>query len=280
MFRDGVGEYEINGSSCRLLDIQELLSDSGIGREMHVIVGQGQLDAVLQARPEDRRAFVEEAAGVLKHRKRREKTVRKLDAMQANLNRLTDLTGEIRRQLGPLGRQAAVARRAAGVQADLRDAKMRLLADDLAADHRQDRAGGGRRAGRRSTTAAGCRTALADGHRASRDAPRRPARSDPGAAAGPGHLVRAVRAGRTAARHHRAGRRAGPEPGRAGRDAAHRARPRRAGGRRGPRRGRAGGPAGDGRGRRATSWPRPPTNASNASARCAPPRPSWSPRTG
>ncbi|MGS0688621.1 chromosome segregation SMC family protein, partial [Nakamurella sp. GG22] len=132
MFRDGVGEYEINGSSCRLLDIQELLSDSGIGREMHVIVGQGQLDAVLSARPEDRRAFVEEAAGVLKHRKRREKTVRKLDAMQANLNRLTDLTGEIRRQLGPLGRQAAVARRAAGVQADLRDARMRLLADDLA----------------------------------------------------------------------------------------------------------------------------------------------------
>jgi chromosome segregation protein len=132
MFRDGVGEYEINGKSCRLLDIQELLSDSGIGREMHVIVGQGQLDAVLQARPEDRRAFVEEAAGVLKHRKRREKTVRKLDAMQANLNRLTDLTGEIRRQLGPLGRQAAVARRAAGVQANLRDAKMRLLADDLA----------------------------------------------------------------------------------------------------------------------------------------------------
>ena len=135
MFRDGVGEYEINGSSCRLLDIQELLSDSGIGREMHVIVGQGQLDAVLSARPEDRRAFVEEAAGVLKHRKRREKTVRKLDAMQANLNRLTDLTGEIRRQLGPLGRQAAIARRAAGVQADLRDAKMRLLADDLATIH-------------------------------------------------------------------------------------------------------------------------------------------------
>jgi chromosome segregation protein len=131
MFRDGVGEYEINGSSCRLLDIQELLSDSGIGREMHVIVGQGQLDAVLSARPEDRRAFVEEAAGVLKHRKRREKTIRKLDAMQANLNRLTDLTAEIRRQLGPLGRQAAVARRAAGVQADLRDARMRLVADEL-----------------------------------------------------------------------------------------------------------------------------------------------------
>ncbi|MTD13528.1 chromosome segregation protein SMC [Nakamurella sp. YIM 132087] len=132
MFRDGGGEYEINGSTCRLLDIQELLSDSGIGREMHVIVGQGQLDAVLSARPEDRRAFIEEAAGVLKHRKRKEKALRKLDAMQANLTRLSDLTGELRRQLKPLGRQAEVARRAAGVQADLRDARARLLADDLA----------------------------------------------------------------------------------------------------------------------------------------------------
>ena len=132
MFRDGAGEYEINGSSCRLLDIQELLSDSGIGREMHVIVGQGQLDAVLSARPEDRRAFIEEAAGVLKHRKRKERAQRRLESSQANLDRLSDLTGEIRRQLGPLGRQAAVARRAAGVQADLRDARMRLLADDIA----------------------------------------------------------------------------------------------------------------------------------------------------
>ncbi len=130
MFRDGAGEYEINGSTCRLLDIQELLSDSGIGREMHVIVGQGQLDAVLQARPEDRRAFIEEAAGVLKHRKRKEKALRKLDAMQANLTRLNDLTGELRRQLKPLGRQAEVARRAAGIQADLRDSRLRLLADD------------------------------------------------------------------------------------------------------------------------------------------------------
>ena len=131
MFRDGASEYEINGSAARLLDIQELLSDSGIGREMHVIVGQGQLDSVLQARPEDRRGFVEEAAGVLKHRKRKEKALRKLDAMQANLTRLTDLTGELRRQLKPLGRQAEVARRAAGVQAELRDSRLRLLADDL-----------------------------------------------------------------------------------------------------------------------------------------------------
>ena len=132
MFRDGASEYEINGSTARLLDIQELLSDSGIGREMHVIVGQGQLDSVLSARPEDRRGFIEEAAGVLKHRKRKERALRKLEAMQANLTRLSDLTVELRRQLKPLGRQAEVARRAATVQADLRDARLRLLADDLA----------------------------------------------------------------------------------------------------------------------------------------------------
>ena len=132
LFRNGGSEYAINGQGCRLLDIQDLLSDSGLGREMHVIVGQGQLDAVLRATPEERRGFIEEAAGVLKHRKRKEKALRKLDAMQANLTRLGDLTGEIRRQLGPLGRQAEVARKAAVVQTDLRDARARLLADDLA----------------------------------------------------------------------------------------------------------------------------------------------------
>ncbi|WP_327144776.1 chromosome segregation protein SMC [Nocardia sp. NBC_01327] len=131
MFRDGAGEYEINGSSCRLMDVQELLSDSGIGREMHVIVGQGRLSAILESRPEDRRAFIEEAAGVLKHRRRKEKAVRKLDAMQSNLARLNDLTTELRRQLKPLGRQAEVARRAATVQSELRDSRLRLAADDL-----------------------------------------------------------------------------------------------------------------------------------------------------
>jgi chromosome segregation protein len=131
MYRSGESEYEINGDKVRLLDVQELLSDSGIGREMHVIVGQGQLDAVLSGRPEDRRAFIEEAAGVLKHRKRKEKALRKLEGMGHNLDRLADLTVELRRQLKPLGRQAEVARRAAGVQADLRDARLRLLADDL-----------------------------------------------------------------------------------------------------------------------------------------------------
>jgi len=131
MFRDGASEYEINGASCRLMDVQELLSDSGIGREMHVIVGQGKLEEILQSRPEERRAFIEEAAGVLKHRKRKEKALRKLDAMSANLARLTDLTTELRRQLKPLGRQAEVARRAQTIQADLRDARLRLAADDL-----------------------------------------------------------------------------------------------------------------------------------------------------
>ena len=131
LFRTGGSEYAINGAGCRLLDIQELLSDSGLGREMHVIVGQGQLDRVLHATPEDRRGFIEEAAGILKHRRRKERTVRKLEAMQANLQRLTDLTGEIRRQLTPLGKQAEVARRAQRVQFDVRDARARLLADDL-----------------------------------------------------------------------------------------------------------------------------------------------------
>ena len=131
MFRAGGSEYAINGTPCRLLDVQELLSDSGIGREMHVIVGQGQLDTILHATPEDRRGFIEEAAGVLKHRKRKEKALRKLDSTDGNLTRLTDLLSEIRRQLKPLGRQAEVARRAATVQADVRDAKARILADDL-----------------------------------------------------------------------------------------------------------------------------------------------------
>ena len=133
MFRNGGSDYAINGQACRLLDVQDLLGDSGIGREMHVIVGQGQLDAILAASPEDRRGFVEEAAGVLKHRKRKEKALRKLEATGANLTRLEDLLGEIRRQLKPLSRQAEVARRAAAVQAEVREARAHLLADDVTA---------------------------------------------------------------------------------------------------------------------------------------------------
>jgi chromosome segregation protein len=131
LFRNGASEYQLNGEQTRLLDIQELLSDSGIGREMHVIVGQGQLDAILLANPEERRAFIEEAAGVLKHRKRKEKALRKLDSMQTNLARIQDLTVELRRQLKPLGKQAEVARKASVIQSDVRDARLRILADDL-----------------------------------------------------------------------------------------------------------------------------------------------------
>jgi chromosome segregation protein len=131
LFRTGASEYAINGETCRLLDVQELLSDSGLGREMHVIIGQGRLDSVLQASPEDRRGFIEEAAGILKHRRRKEKTLRKLEAMETNLTRLSDLAGELRRQLKPLGRQAEIAREAATIAAVVRDARARLLADEL-----------------------------------------------------------------------------------------------------------------------------------------------------
>ncbi|MEY3101018.1 MAG: hypothetical protein RL435_164, partial [Actinomycetota bacterium] len=131
LFRNGTSEYQINGETSRLLDIQELLSDSGIGREMHVVVGQGQLDSILSANPEERRAFIEEASGILKHRKRKEKALRKLEAMQANFARIQDLLTELRRQLKPLGKQAEVAKKAATIQADVRDAKLRLYAEDL-----------------------------------------------------------------------------------------------------------------------------------------------------
>ena len=143
LFRTGQSEYAINGSQCRLLDVQELLSDTGLGREMHVIVGQGHLDDILNAGPEARRALIEEAAGVLKHRRRKEKALRKLDAMQANMTRLVDLTTELGRQLKPLGRQAQLARKAAVIQADLRDARLRLLADEyvtLSAELQRDAA--------------------------------------------------------------------------------------------------------------------------------------------
>lgn len=132
IFRTGGSEYAINGTPCRLLDIQELLSDTGMGREMHVIIGQGKLDEVLTATPEERRGFIEEAAGVLKHRRRKEKALRKLDNMADSLRRLEDISTELRRQLGPLARQAEAARKAQHIQAEVRDARARLLADDLA----------------------------------------------------------------------------------------------------------------------------------------------------
>ncbi len=162
LFRSGQSEYAINGEACRLLDVAELLSDTGLGREMHVIVGQGQLDEVLTAGPEARRALIEEAAGVLKHRRRKEKALRKLEAMQANMVRLTDLTGELGRRLKPLGRQAQIARQAAVIQAELRDARLRLLADDyvtLAAELECDQASESAAAARRAELEAALATA-------------------------------------------------------------------------------------------------------------------------
>jgi chromosome segregation protein len=146
LFRAGDSEYMINGAPCRLLDIQELLSDSGIGRQQHVIVGQGQLDAVLNARPEDRRAIVEEAAGILKFRKRRERAERRLEATEGNLLRLNDLLREVRRQLTPLQRQADAARRHGGLVEELRAIRLHLSGHEIAGlqargERLRDRAG-------------------------------------------------------------------------------------------------------------------------------------------
>ncbi|MDY5151498.1 chromosome segregation protein SMC [Actinotignum urinale] len=132
LFRNGGSEYAINGNQARLLDVQELLSDTGMGKEMHVIIGQGRLDEVLTSSPEGRRGIIEEAAGVLKHRRRKEKALRKLENMKGTLQRIEDLATELRRQLGPLARQADNARKAQVIQAVERDARARLLADDIA----------------------------------------------------------------------------------------------------------------------------------------------------
>ena len=132
LFRDGESEYQINGVTCRLLDIQELLSDTGIGRQQHVIVGQGQLDEVLTAQPGDRRAVIEEAAGVLKFRKRRERAERRLEATEGNLLRLNDLVREVGRQLRPLEKQADAARRYGGVEAELRAIRLYLAGHEIA----------------------------------------------------------------------------------------------------------------------------------------------------
>lgn len=130
IYRNGGSEYAINGSPARLLDVQELLSDIGLGAHMHVVVGQGRLDSILRATPADNRAFIEEAAGILKHRKRKERALRKLQSTQENVERLDDLLAEIKRQLGPLRRQARVSRKADSIQISLRDAMSRLYADD------------------------------------------------------------------------------------------------------------------------------------------------------
>ncbi|MHB1925598.1 MAG: AAA family ATPase, partial [Acidimicrobiales bacterium] len=133
LFRSGDSEYAINGAPCRLLDVQELLSDTGVGRQQHVIVGQGQLDSVLNARPEDRRLIIEEAAGVLKYRRRRERSQRRLEATEANLTRLSDLLREVRRQLRPLERQAEAARRHAELADEVRALRVHVAGLEMAA---------------------------------------------------------------------------------------------------------------------------------------------------
>jgi chromosome segregation protein len=133
LFRSGDSEYAINGTACRLLDVQDLLSDSGVGRQQHMIIGQGQLDTVLNARPEERRALIEEAAGVLKHRRRRERAERRLEATQVNLERLGDLVRELRRQIRPLERQAAAARSHAALATELRAVRVHVAGTELEA---------------------------------------------------------------------------------------------------------------------------------------------------
>ncbi|HEX6570141.1 MAG TPA: AAA family ATPase, partial [Acidimicrobiales bacterium] len=133
LWRSGDSEYAINNVPCRLLDVQELFSDTGVGRQQHVIVGQGQIDAVLNARPEDRRLIIEEAAGVLKHRKRKERSERRLAATEGNLTRLGDLLREVRRQLRPLERQAEAARRHGDLVAELQHLRRFQAGRELAA---------------------------------------------------------------------------------------------------------------------------------------------------
>ena len=134
LFRSsGESEYAINGVPCRLLDVAELLSDTGVGRQQHVIVSQGQLDAVLDARSEDRRLIVEEAAGILKFRRRKEKAQRRLDTTEANLLRLTDLLREVARQMKPLERQAEAARRHESLVGELAALRLHLAGRELAA---------------------------------------------------------------------------------------------------------------------------------------------------
>jgi chromosome segregation protein len=131
LWRSGESEYAINNVPCRLLDVQELFSDTGVGRQQHVIVGQGQIDAVLNARPEERRLIIEEAAGVLKHRKRKERSERRLAASEGNMTRLADLLREVRRQLRPLERQAEAARRHGDLVAELRALHVHVAGREL-----------------------------------------------------------------------------------------------------------------------------------------------------
>ena len=261
LFRSGDSEYSINGAPCRLLDIQELLSDTGVGRQQHVIISQGHLDAILEARPEDRRAVIEEAAGVLKFRRRRERSERRLASTEENLERLFDLVREVKRQIRPLERQAAAARSYTGLSDELRAVRLYVAGSELRAldqrhaqgalaqaeltDHRGTAPGLAHPAGRRHRAhggrdvgPAGVRPGFGAGaDRGHGGAGPRPVRRAPRAAALPGPGPRRRRRCRRGL--HAGGR--GRPPGR--RAAGHRGR----GGHPGPRAGRGGRRRGGGR---------------------------------
>ncbi len=131
LYRDGTSDYEINGVDCRLLDIQELLADASVGRTQHVIIGQGQVDSILNAGPEEHRAIIEEAAGVLKHKLRKERSLRRLERTESDLVRLADLVGEIERRLRPLRRQAEAAGRHEEVAAEIKALRLWMGGEDL-----------------------------------------------------------------------------------------------------------------------------------------------------
>jgi chromosome segregation protein len=133
LFRDGASEYAINGTSCRLLDVQELLAEAGLGREMHAVVAQGQVDDIVQSKPEDLRAYVEEAAGIAKHRRRKDRALRKIEQVSQDIDRAADIAGELRRQLRPLRAQAEQARRHTEITERLREIRIRRAVGELEA---------------------------------------------------------------------------------------------------------------------------------------------------
>ena len=133
MYRSGESEYLINKAPARLMDIVDLLHDSGLGREAHSIISQGRIDEILKAKPEERRALIEEVAGTLKHKKRKERALRRLVALDAHLDRARDIIREIDRQLRPMQRQASRAQKHKGITGALRELEVALAVDDLRA---------------------------------------------------------------------------------------------------------------------------------------------------
>ncbi len=131
LFRDGASDYSIQGTTCRLLDVQELLAEAGLGRELHAVVAQGQVDDIVGSRPEELRAYVEEAAGIAKHRRRKDRALRKIEQVSQDIDRVADLAGELRRQLRPLRAQAEQAKRHTEITDRLRELRITKLVGEL-----------------------------------------------------------------------------------------------------------------------------------------------------